>query len=197
VRVSPRTRVIPTGVRLLPLGALLLLAACGEPPQPLPKSPPQAAPSSAPVSLGPSFPLGNQSLPPVVTFPPGQTFPTYPTPTLNSTAGTSSPTPTPSHAARCTGSPTGTEIIAMLRRKSSSSLPSGPLAVLEGPFCSGTWSFTRLGLSGEADDQDEALMVMATGKGSTLGLVAAGSDVCTPQVETQAPPGIRVLACGF
>ena len=40
-------------------------------------------------------------------------------------------------------------------------------------------------------------MVVATGKDATLTLVAAGSDVCSDQVQTAAPPGIRVLACGF
>jgi hypothetical protein len=38
---------------------------------------------------------------------------------------------------------------------------------------------------------------VSTGRGSTLALVAAGSDVCVNRVETEAPPGIRVLACGF
>ncbi len=40
-------------------------------------------------------------------------------------------------------------------------------------------------------------MVLATGKGTTLTFVAAGSDVCSNRVQTSAPPGIRVLACGF
>jgi hypothetical protein len=39
--------------------------------------------------------------------------------------------------------------------------------------------------------------VVATGAGTTLALVAAGSDVCIERVQTTAPPGIRVLACGF
>ena len=30
-----------------------------------------------------------------------------------------------------------------------------------------------------------------------LTLIAAGSEVCVDQVQTTAPPGIRVLACGF
>jgi len=40
-------------------------------------------------------------------------------------------------------------------------------------------------------------MVVATGKDTTLTLIAAGSEVCIDQVQTTAPPGIRVLACGF
>ena len=39
-------------------------------------------------------------------------------------------------------------------------------------------------------------MVVAVGAGSSLALVAAGSDVCNDPVHTGAPPGIRVLACG-
>ncbi len=188
--VFPRTRLIP-------LGVLVLLAACGEPPQQLPASPPYAAPSGAPISLGPSFPLtgSGQSLPPLTSYPTGQVLPGATLPTATTPAGTVSPTPTPSHAPACTGSPTKSQIITLI--KGQPGIPSDPLEVTDGPFCSGDWSFTTVGLTGGDAEQDEPLMAVSTGKGSTLALVAAGSDVCVNRVETEAPPGIRVLACGF
>ncbi|MFD0519292.1 hypothetical protein [Paractinoplanes durhamensis] len=67
----------------------------------------------------------------------------------------------------------------------------------DGPYCSGIWSFSTVEVSGESADQLEPLMVVTTGKDTTLALVAAGSDVCIDRVQTEAPPGIRVLACGF
>lgn len=191
--VFPRTR------RLIPLGALILLAACGEPPQALPKSPPYVTPSGAPISLSPSLPLVTQPLP-TLTYPPGQTtytpYTPYPTATTTTTPATTvSPTPTPSHAARCSGEPTGAQIIALIKGKDG--IPNAPLQVNGGPYCSGDWSFTTVELAGETDDQDEPQMVVTTGKGSTLAKVAAGSDVCTNRVQSAAPAGIRVLACGF
>jgi hypothetical protein len=192
VRVSPRTRLIP-------LGVLLLLAACGEPPQQMPASPPHATSSSgSSVAPVPSLPTVTQPLPTLGSYPAGQAYPTYPTYTANvptTPAGTIAATPTPSHAARCSGAPTAAQIIALIKGRPG--IPSAPLKVLDGPFCSGAWSFTTVGLSGETEDQDEPLMVVATGKGTTLAQVAAGSDVCIDQVQNGAPAGIRVLACGF
>jgi hypothetical protein len=196
VRVSPR----PTLPRLIPLiGALALLSACGEPPQPLPTSPPRAMPS--PSLVVPSLPLGQQPLPPLTGYPtnpypvltttPPTTVTVRPTPTPT----TKSPSPTPSHASRCTGQPTGPQILAELKEENG--VPKKPLRVFEGPFCSGTWSFTTVEVIGRTEDQVEPLMVVATGAGSTLDVVAAGSDVCVARVESEAPPGVRVLACGF
>jgi hypothetical protein len=185
--VSPRT------TRLIPLGALLLLAACGEPPQPLPKSPPYVSASAAPLSLPPTLP----GLLPTTT-PTYQALPTYPTYTVRPTTtppNTVSPTPTPTHAARCSGSPTGTQILTLI--KNQAGIPNKTLKVNNGPYCSGTWSFTTVEVTGESEDELEPLMVVATGKDATLALVAAGSDVCTDRVQADAPSGIRVLACGF
>ncbi len=199
--MSPRPTTL---ARLIPLaGVLALLSACGAPPQPLPTSPPRAAPDSASASLSPSLPLGGQPLPtllPTLTGYP--TYPTYPAPTTRPTTAavtptptTKSPTPTPSHAGRCTGEPTGSQILAAIKGKPG--VPNAALRIFEGPFCGGSWSFTTVERVGRAEDESEPLMVVATGKGSTLALVAAGSDVCTDRVQAQAPPGIRVLACGF
>jgi hypothetical protein len=122
------------------------------------------------------------------------TYPAYPAQTTT-VPTTKSPTPTPSHAAKCSGEPTGAQILALIKGKPG--IPTATLKVDSGPYCSGTWSFTTVEISGKSADQLEPLMVVATGKGATLGLVAAGSDVCNGAVQTSAPSGIRVLACGF
>ena len=201
--VSPRTRLIPLGA--LSLGALAIVGACGEPPQPRPTSPPYAIASDPPISLDPSqlagLPAG--TTPPTLAATPtiggGYPITTYPTrtaPAATTTPPTTvSPTPTPSHAARCTGAPTGAQILTLIKGKPG--IPNAALKVDSGPFCSGDWSFTTVEKAGSGEDQLEPLMVVATGKGTTLALVAAGSEVCIDQVQTTAPPGIRVLACGF
>lgn len=213
--MSPRTRVLP----LLVVIAGALLSACGEPPRPLPTSPPYVTPSAAPLSLGPSLdpalptaptqPLPTQPLPtqPVPTQPvPTQPLPTgqatYPTaavptqPRVTTTAPDTVPaTPTPAHAARCATQPTGAQILTLIKGKPG--VPNRPMRIYEGPFCSGTWAFATVEVTGENADDLEPLMVVATGSGATLALVAAGSDVCTDRVQTAAPSGIRVLACGF
>lgn len=197
--MSRRTRFIP--VASLAASALIVVAACGEPPQPLPTSPPYSPMASAAGSAG--VPQGQPTLaatPPLLlptTALATGVVPTYPTyPVQTTTAPTTkSPTPTPSHAAKCSGEPTGAQILTLIKGKSG--IPTATLKVNQGPYCSGDWSFTTVGISGQNADQLDPLMVVATGKGSTLGLVAAGSDVCNNQVQTYAPSGIRVLACGF
>jgi hypothetical protein len=184
VRVSPSTRLIP-----LLAGAVALLSGCGEPPQPLPTSPPyvtsqaQIPPGQVPTA---ALPTG---LPPA--------YPGYPAPTTTATNAplTKSPTPTPSHAAKCRTAPTGPQVLALIKGKPG--IPNDPLRIDEGPFCAGDWSFTTVEITGKNADDVEPLLVVATGKGTTLTLVAAGSDVCTGPVQTGAPAGIRVLACGF
>ncbi|WP_229067372.1 hypothetical protein [Actinoplanes sp. DH11] len=126
-------------------------------------------------------------------------MPTYPTyrPATPTTAATTtppprSPSPTPSRAPKCTGEPTKQQILALI--KNNPSVPDAELKVADGPFCAGTWSFTTVKL---ATGGAESLQVVTTGKGATLTLITAGTDVCNPQVQAQAPAGIRVLACGF
>ncbi|MFI5893186.1 hypothetical protein ACIA5D_24065 [Actinoplanes sp. NPDC051513] len=198
--MSRRTRLIPLGVLLL--GALTLLSACGTPPQPPLKSPPLASPSAAPLSLPPSAlpglpatttaPTATATAPTLGAYP---TYPTYTYPTYTTPATTVSPTPTPSHAALCAGSPTGPQILALIKGRKG--IPKVTLQVDSGPYCSGNWSFTTVEVTGSNEDQLEPLMVVATGKDTTLAFVTAGSDVCINQVQTKAPPGIRVLACGY
>ena len=201
----PRTRLIPL---LLAAGGPLLLAACGEPPQPLPTSPPfTGLPSGPPAGSAPSvtLPTGGPTGAPLPTGPaptpgvggyPG--YPGYTPPPVAATttpATTNSPTPTPAHAAKCTGQPTGAQILALIKGKPG--IPSTTLKVLDGPYCASTWSFTAVGVAGKPADQQDPLFVVGLGTGTGLALVTAGSDVCNDPVQQQAPAGIRVMACGF
>ena len=193
--MSPSTRLIP--VASLATGVFIAVAACGEPPQPLPTSPPYSSTAGAAgYSSAPNLAATPPVLLPTVGLPTAglPTYPTYPVRTTTA-ATTKSPTPTPAHAAKCSGEPTGAQILALIKGKPG--IPSATLKVDSGPYCSGDWSFTTVQIAGKSDDQLEPLMVVAVGKGATLGLVAAGSDVCNDPVQSGAPPGIRVLACGF
>ncbi len=184
---------------MLVVGAGMLLGACGEPPQPLPTSPPYVTPSAAPISIGPSvdFPLPTTTTQPypttTATYP---AYPTYPTstvtPTPNPTTSPPAAVPTPA-AARCQTEPTGAQILEVVKKEKG--VPNKPLRIAEGPFCSGTWSFAKIEVTG-ADDP-EPMSAVLTGQGASLKPVAVGSDPCSSEyVRTTAPPGIRVLACG-
>jgi hypothetical protein len=65
--------------------------------------------------------------------------------------------------------------------KGKPGIPDSELAVHAGPYCSGSWQFTELELAG---------------KPAALTVVEAGADVCSDRVQHDAPPGIRVRACG-
>ena len=51
----------------------------------------------------------------------------------------------------------------------------------------------------QSDDEQkyDPLLVVTRGKPAALILVEAGADVCSDTVQAQAPPGIRVRACGL
>ncbi|BCY15569.1 hypothetical protein [Actinoplanes sp. L3-i22] len=199
--MSPHTRYIPLAV-----GALLLTAACGSSHSDS-RSDAAPAPSASlpsvvglqpPVSLPPPTftPITPGALP--TWTPPTYVYPPVITPTTTTPTAaplTKSPTPTPARAAKCSGQPTGAEILALIKGKPG--IPNKTLQVQDGPFCSGTWTFTTVKLAGSGSDQQEPLSVVSTGKGSTLTLITAGSDVCNAQVQASAPAGIRVMACGF
>lgn len=197
--MSPHTRYLP-----LVVGALLLTAACGSSDDSDDKAQPAALPS-APASVPPSFALPPPTFTPIspggypapTWVPPTYTYPTItPTTTVPTEAPlTKSPTPTPAHAAKCSGQPTGAEILALIKGKAG--IPKKTLQVQDGPFCADTWAFTTVKLAGSGSGDQEPLSVVTSGKGSTLTLITAGSDVCNPQVQASAPAGIRVLACGF
>lgn len=201
---------------MLPVaGCAVLLAGCGSPPQPLPTAPPRAAsgstdgsgvPSAGPAL--PSYPAGGLpgagGLPdtePPGGLPPGlPTYPTYPAPAVTTrptTAPTTRPTPTrstPPPAPRCTGGPTPQQVLDLIKDRPG--IPQADLTVTEGPYCAGSWQFAIVGIAGQSDDDVEPLLVVSTGRPSALRLVEAGTDVCTDSVERDAPPGIRVRACG-
>ena len=103
-------------------------------------------------------------------------------------------TPPPTPAPRCTGGPTRAQVLAVVKGRAG--MPDEDLAVTEGPYCSGTWQFTIVGIAGQDDDAVEPLLVVTTGRPSALRVVEAGTDVCTDRVSADAPPGIRVRACG-
>jgi hypothetical protein len=152
-----------------------------------------------PVTFVPLTPTTAATFP---TYTPPATYPTYVPPTTTATTLpttgaplTVSPTPTPSHAAKCTGEPTKKQILTLI--DDDPGVPDAKLKVVEGPFCSGTWSFTTVALADTSKTQVEPLQVVATGKGSSLALVSLGTDVCTARVQSESPAGIRILACGF
>lgn len=209
----------PTAGRLVPGAAvtacvLALAAGCGgAPPQPLPTAPPPVTPSLG--SLPPGHPSGpppgilpSGAVPTLPGLPPGglptyplptNPLPAYPTPTRALPTGTTRPTttrpttPPPSPAPRCAGGPTAAQVLAVLT--GSPGVPTGAeLKVTRGPFCARSWQFSTVVLKAEPDS--EPLQVVTTGRPTALTLVEAGADVCSDRVQTQAPPGIRVLACG-
>jgi hypothetical protein len=209
--VFPRTRHTPLlSVALLAGGVLLLLAACGEPPQPLPTSPPfSALPSGQPSGAVPSAALPTETGAPLPTgllptpaYPGVGGYPGYggypPPPVATTTAATTnSPTPTPSHAAKCAGTtqPTAAQMLTLIKGKPG--LPKETLKVFDGPYCANDWSLASAGVASKSRDQQDPLFVVAVGPGTALQLVAAGSDVCNDPLQKDAPAGIRVLACGF
>jgi hypothetical protein len=95
----------------------------------------------------------------------------------------------------CRGGPTKQQVLTVIKDKPG--VPARPLEVRFGPYCAGSWQLTIVGIVGETADEEEELLVVTTGRPSALQLLEAGTDVCTDRVEDDAPPGIRVRACGF
>jgi hypothetical protein len=181
------------------------LGACGRPPQPLPTAPPPPSASSGLSSGLPSAQPGSPGQPGLTGLPglpggAGVTPPVGPLPTYPTLASTIQPTTRPSisgpkPAARCTSGPTGAQVLAVV--KGTPGIPDRELAVHAGPYCSGSWQFTELELAGKTEHQVEPLLVVTTGKPAALTVVEAGADVCSDRVQHDAPPGIRVRACGL
>jgi hypothetical protein len=169
------------------------LSGCGSPPQPLPTAPPEAhgVPSASgsiapPLATAPTLPAAPVATPP--------TYPPLTYPTLTTSPTTPAP-PTPSPAAKCKNGPTGAQVLAVVKGRPG--IPDQDLDVHAGPYCSGSWQFTELEIAGKDDDEVEPLLVVTTGKPSALTVVETGADVCSDRVQDDAPPGIRVRACGF
>ena len=158
----PRIRIA-----LAVLGALLLAAGCGKPPDLLP---PPGVPVPSPSGL------------------PEPTRLPLPSPTVT-------PTPSPkasfseAYYVPCLGSPSGEQVIAAVRATSRLLPRTGTIAVTTGPLCSGTWQYTIL----QAPERDP-LLVVTKGAPAALTIVTAGSDVCTITIRTQAPPGLIAAA---
>ncbi len=193
---------LPAGASLagaLLASALLLLASCGEPPQPQPTAPPErfAQPSGG-ASSASSF-----TLPPTLpgTLPAGGVpgYPAYPTyavphytlPALPATTPAAPAATKPKPAPACTSGPTAAQVIALAR--TAPGIPAGlPMTVAAGPYCQSSWQYTRI----NTRTGEDPLLVVSTGAPAALKLVEAGQDVCSDKVAASAPAGIRVLACG-
>ena len=188
-------------------GSLTLLAACGEPPAPPLTAPPEASPSAGAGASGPVLPLPSGYTAPVP-LPTGG-LPTAAVPTLpyvppyvppatlppvatTPPRTTTTPTSTVSPAAKCTNGPTKAQVLAVL--EGLPGIPAKELAVVAGPYCSGSWQFAAVRIADE--EKAEQLFVVTTGKPTALKVIEAGTDVCSTEVQTRAPAGIRVRACG-
>lgn len=115
---------------------------------------------------------------------PPPAFPTVPT------------APPPSPAPRCRGGPTAAQVLTTLRGQPG--VPTGvTLKVGDGPYCAGGWQFATIELiTADPAERFDPLLLVTKGKPAELTLVEAGADVCSDQVQHDAPAGIRVRACG-
>lgn len=181
-------------------GALLVLASCGEPPQPQPTAPPDkfgepsSGASSAPsFSLPPTLPAGAVPGGAVPGYPAYPTYavPHYTLPAVPATTPAAPATTKPKPAPACTSGPTAAQVITLAR--TAPGIPAGlPMTVAAGPYCQSSWQYTRI----NTRTGEDPLLVVSTGAPAALKLVEAGQDVCSDKVVASAPAGIRVLACG-
>jgi hypothetical protein len=157
--------VRPPRIALLPVAVTLLLAGCGPPPEP--PAPPTPVPAPAPTAS------------------PAPTFPIQPP-----TGGPGLPSGGfgEQFAIDCAGAPDDDAVLAVLRDEGVLEADSDA-EVVDGPRCAGTWQYAVVRVA----DLDP-LQVVTRGEPDDLELVTAGTDVCTPEVRIQAPPGIRDAA---
>jgi hypothetical protein len=195
-------------LRLLAVaGALTVLAACGKPPEPPLTGPPEASASASAGASGPAYPpsglpgaavpLPTGGLPPAtVPYVPPATVPYVPPATLPPVVTTrpTTTTPTVTPAPKCRSGPTAAQVLAVLHGLPG--IPDKELKVVDGPFCSGTWQFAQVQIADVDPDSAEQLFVVTTGKPAALKVLEAGTDVCSVAVQSTAPAGIRVRACG-
>ncbi|GAA3349697.1 hypothetical protein GCM10020358_72770 [Amorphoplanes nipponensis] len=193
--------------RLLALAGLLtLLAGCGEPPAPPLTAPPLdgstgASTSAYPLPSGLTVPapvptgiLPPATLPTVPYVPPATLPPVATTPPRTTTTTTTPPAPTVSLAPKCRSGPTPAQMLAVL--KGLPGIPDRKLAVADGPYCAGSWQFAAVQIAGEDPKEAEQLFVVTTGTPTALKVIEAGTDVCSVEVQSKAPAGIRARACG-
>jgi hypothetical protein len=129
---------------------------------------------------------------PEVTTPAHRPSP-VPVPTVQPTPPVVSPSgPAPfgeAVAVPCAGRPSADQVVALLRR-TPKLLPRGAtVTVRTGPVCAGSWQYTIVSVPDR-----EALEVVTKGPPGSLVLVTAGTDVCSIEVRTAAPIGIRTAA---
>lgn len=169
-RTVPRTPHLrrPFAATLL---ALLVLTACGRPPE-LREPPAGAGGPPRTVSATPS-----NATPTAPATPSTPAVPSIP----------AAPAPDPA-ATPCRGAPSGNRIVALLRGSAGVLPRDVRVTVRTGPLCAEGWHYTVLAVAGHEELQ-------AVTRGRTPTLVTAGTDVCGVEVRATAPPGIRTLAC--
>ncbi|SCL39026.1 hypothetical protein GA0074692_5217 [Micromonospora pallida] len=168
-----KDRFVPTTLsRLLAFSLLtVVLGGCGAPPELEQQSTSRPSPTAAPpATVSPGPPTGVPLAPPTA---------------LPTTPDSSGMVATP-----CRNGPSGQQVLRLVR-DSPGALPGGSgVRVRSGPLCADDWQYTVLTVSGYED-----LSVVTRGRPGSLRLVTAGTDVCTIEVRTAAPTGIRTLTC--
>jgi hypothetical protein len=206
---TPPVGPLPVLTGLALLAVLVVAAGCGAPPEPALTAPPTPGGASL-SSSGPALPpLGLPTVLPTPTttaaFPPlglpTATYPTYPTyPTRTTTRPTTFPTtspatPGPTPAPKCTNGPSAQQVITVVKPRPG--IPDRELKVVDGPFCAGTWQYSVLEIVATGSEDDyEPLLAVTNGTPAQLKAIEAGTDVCSRKVQNEAPPGVRVRACG-
>lgn len=160
------------GVLLL-AAAGLWLVGCGLPPELT--APPAASPRP-----------GSTVAPAPVTSRPAPSAPVTTGPAPTSAAPSPGQPDTP--VVPCLGSPTANDVINLLRQEKLLTRDTAA-TVTRGPLCADGWQFTVINVAGR-----DPLQVITTGTPKALTLVTAGTQVCAPEVEATAPPGIQAVA---
>src|SRR5262245_61173705 len=143
---------------LLALAAVLLVAACGAPPELRSKGDAVPEPSPKP----PKETIG---------VPPGYTPRATP-------SRSAVPTPFPEYTAvDCAGRPGKDQVIALVRRETN----INPDDAIAPPLCAGTWQYTVLSVPGL-----DPVQVLTKATVGGLALVAVGTDVCSLDIQHQA-----------
>jgi len=190
-RTAPR----PTLPMLLAPAALAaLLAGCGTPPAVAPITPAPGVEQATPtptISPAPTFPPPAAGAPAVPSAP-GPAVPGAPAVPGGQPSGAPAPTPsrTGPPARDCAGKPDAQTLLALLRGPRGVLGPDTAVTVTSGPLCAAGWQFTVLSAPGHG-----SLQVITRGEPDALRVVTAGTDLCTPQIRAEAPPGIAALAC--
>jgi len=157
---------IPIGLALL----TLLAGACGAPPGLQSRGNPVPAPSPAGSST-PEFPPGYTPEPPA--------FPSRSVSPSSSLSPFSEFVTVP-----CGTRVTADQVISLIRNQTQ----IRPSRATNGPLCAGTWQYTEL----QVPDRDPVQAVTMTRDG--LKLIAVGTEVCTAEVQLQAPSAIKTAA---